>query len=353
MVRQYVFFTVLLVLALVVGTVASGPNAAAGSVLDEDSTSAAIVKFSHRKHVQDFGMDCLMCHPAAKESRLASDPLNGGHDQCQTCHEEQIGGDCGYCHTNPDNIEPRQPAAREIFFSHAEHVAMEGVDCRTCHSGVENAEQLGDIHLPGMETCTTCHNDRKATGACENCHQNFVTLLPQDHQRSDFIRNHRDVARLGGLMMECQTCHTEGFCQQCHQASGLKAFTGKDLTTEPSPKTSTKDSPRQMILQSVHELNYRFTHGVDARARQAECVSCHELQNFCVQCHTAGGFVTQGLFKPASHMVAGFTTLGPGSGGGLHAVEARRDIESCVSCHDVEGQDPVCLTCHSTTGAVR
>jgi Cytochrome c7 and related cytochrome c len=353
MVRHYALFAALLVLALVVGSVANGPFATAGSVPEEGTASPPIVKFSHRKHVQEFEMDCLTCHPAAKESRLASDALNSGHDQCQTCHEEQIGGDCGYCHTSPDDIEPREPVVREILFPHAQHVAMEGVECRTCHSSVENAEELSDVKLPGMEACTTCHNDRKATSACENCHRNFVTLRPEDHGRSDFIRNHRDLGRLGGLTTECKTCHTETFCQQCHQASGLKTFTGKDLMSEPSAKTSTKDSPRQMILQSVHELNYRFIHGVDARARQAECVSCHEPQTFCAQCHEAGGNVTERRFKPTSHMVAGFTTLGAGSGGGLHAEAARRDIESCVSCHDVEGQDPVCLMCHTTTGSVR
>jgi hypothetical protein len=123
--------------------------------------------------------------------------------------------------------------------------------------------------------------------------------------------------------------------------------------TEPRPKTSTKDSKDRMILQQVHDLNYRFTHGIDAKGRQSECTSCHNTQTFCVQCHEAGGNITEGRFKPASHSVPGFTTLGPGSGGGLHAEEARRDIESCVSCHDVEGRDPICLTCHTDKGRVR
>ena len=351
MVRDYAIFFAALIVCLIV---ANGPSAKAGAVADGDESNLSIVKFSHAKHVKEFGLECLSCHVSVKESKTASDNLPvAGHDQCQSCHEEQLGSNCGYCHIHPDDIQPRVPVVRDIIFSHQQHLAMEGVDCQACHTGIEESEEVSGNYVPSMATCNTCHNDRKATNVCQACHRNFVTLLPKDHLRSDFIRNHRDLARIGALTTDCQSCHSESFCQQCHQSSGLKAFQGRDLMTEPSGKTSTKDSPRQMILQNVHELNYRFTHGIDARSRQAECASCHEAQTFCVQCHQAGGNVTQGTFKPASHLMPGFTTVGRGSGGGLHAEEARRDIESCVSCHDVEGHDPVCMTCHSETGFVR
>jgi hypothetical protein len=57
--------------------------------------------------------------------------------------------------------------------------------------------------------------------------------------------------------------------------------------------------------------------------------------------------VNTGVVKPQSHFEAGFVTIGAGSGGGRHADMGRRDIESCVSCHDVEGKDPSCMLCHS------
>jgi hypothetical protein len=50
---------------------------------------------------------------------------------------------------------------------------------------------------------------------------------------------------------------------------------------------------------------------------------------------------------PASHLPSGFVIPGVGSGGGDHAVLAKRDIESCISCHDVQGADPTCTAfCH-------
>lgn len=353
MLHRYVAFTMVLVSCLIIATAAHGPSATAGGVHGGNGDDRpSIVKFSHQKHVKELGIECATCHPA-QTSKVASDNLAPKHENCESCHGDQVASTCDYCHTTVDDIQPRPPAVREIIFSHEQHLGMQGVECQQCHAGMEETDLSSEKNLPAMATCNSCHNDRKATNTCEACHRDFVTLFPKDHQRSDFRRNHRDVARLGALMTDCSSCHTETFCQQCHQTSGLKAFRPTDLMTEPSAKTSTKDSPRQMTLQNIHGLNYRFTHGIDAKAREAECASCHEAQTFCAPCHQAGGNVTQRKFKPASHAIPGFTTLGAGTGGGLHAEEARRDIESCVSCHDVEGHDPVCMTCHTTTGRVR
>lgn len=360
MIRRYSLLVLLLVVGFGVAMLFSESLLNAGSSA-VGANRTPTVKFSHKFHIQDAGIaDCATCHPAAKTSALVSDNLAATHDACVTCHEEQVNDadmvKCGYCHNNPADIQAAPAVKRDLIFSHAAHTAMEGVECATCHAGVDQVDYVSASNLPSMATCNTCHNDKKATNTCEACHTNFVTLLPVDHQSSDFIRNHKDVARLGALSTDCQTCHKETFCQQCHLNPELKSYNyGKrqDLTTEPSHKTSTKDSPAQTLLQNVHELNYRFTHGIDAKSRQSDCQSCHSVQTFCAECHSAGGNITQLKFKPSSHSIPGFTMLGRGSGGGLHAEEARRDMESCISCHDVEGKDPTCMTCHLDNGKVR
>ncbi len=362
MIRRYIILIVALAVGLGIiflsGKFPLKAESTPTPVIDEHARS---ITFSHKFHITEAGVtDCAVCHTAAKTSKLASDNLAANHEACSTCHEEQVNDaeqkKCGYCHNDPSNILSVAPAKREIIFSHERHNAMEGVECMNCHAGVDEVDMVTAANMPSMTTCNTCHNDKKATNTCESCHTNFTTLLPIDHQRSDFTRNHRDLTRLGSLTTDCQTCHTETFCQQCHLNPELKSYAfgrQKDLTAEPSHKTSTKDSPKQTLLQNVHELNYRFTHGIDAKAKQADCQSCHSVQTFCAQCHEAGGNITQLKFKPASHSVPGFTTLGRGSGGGLHAEEAKRDMESCISCHDVEGKDPTCMTCHTETGRVR
>ena len=361
MMRRYIILVVALAVGLSV-VLLSGKSLlnAGGTSIPVLGDHARSITFSHKKHIAEAGItDCATCHVAAKTSKLAADNLAAGHEACATCHDEQVNDaeqkKCGYCHNDPQNIMSVPAAKREIIFSHESHVAQ-GAECATCHVGVETVDMVTAANMPSMTTCNTCHNDSKATNTCEACHTNFATLIPVDHQRSDFIRNHSSLTRVGALNAECQTCHTETFCQQCHMSAELKSFAygrKRDLTTEPSHKTSTKDSPKQMVLQNVHELNYRFTHGIDARAKQADCQSSHSVQTFCAECHDAGGNISQLRFKPASHGVPGFTTLGRGSGGGLHAEEARRDMESCASCHDVEGKDPACMTCHLDNGKVR
>ncbi|MBI5473897.1 MAG: cytochrome c3 family protein [Ignavibacteriae bacterium] len=357
MIHRYVLILVAVIVALgAVIAVNRAPLQADGVPADDDALRSRSLTFSHKKHIAEAGItDCATCHTTAKTSKLASDQLSTGHDACMTCHEEQISNEnrCGYCHNNPADIQAIAAAKRDFIFSHEKHTALEGVECATCHQGLEQVEHATPANVPSMATCNTCHNDRKVSNQCETCHESFAGLLPADHERSNFIRTHSYATRIGGLQTDCQTCHTETFCQQCHFQPELKRFGARDLTTEPSHKTTTQDNQKQMLLQGVHELNYRFMHGIDAKSNQADCQSCHTVQTFCAECHNAGGNINQAKFKPANHGLPGFTTIGVGSGGGLHAEEARRDIESCVSCHDVEGQDPTCMTCHLGNGKVR
>jgi hypothetical protein len=312
------------------------------------------IRFSHKLHIGTVGTECAVCHEAATTSVQSSDNLFAGKPACATCHDVQDTALCATCHIDgvmPAKWEPRQ---RDILFPHASHVTgPDAMTCVACHAGIENAEAEAPAAYPSMTTCFTCHNDRKKSNTCELCHANFAMLVPSDHRRSDFTRNHGLEVRVGSLMVECQTCHTEGSCQECHQGTGIRSFTRRDRMTDPNPRPTTQDGPKQTVLQTVHELNYRFTHGIDARTKRTECSTCHATQEFCGECHEAGGMAAQPGFKPASHQVPGFALIGRGSGGGAHADEARRDIESCMSCHDVEGRDPTCLTCHTENGTVR
>ena len=47
------------------------------------------------------------------------------------------------------------PVGQEVPFSHQHHVAGLGIDCRYCHSSVENSAFAG---IPPTETCMSCHS---------------------------------------------------------------------------------------------------------------------------------------------------------------------------------------------------
>lgn len=310
------------------------------------------VKFSHPKHVTELGIACADCHTGAAESKFAADNLIPDHVSCQSCHEEQVNNDCAYCHTNPDNIQPSVPSVRDLLFPHVSHAGTGGISCGTCHGGSDPSDDAGaapaDVRLPDMAMCVDCHSEKKASIDCETCHRDFANLIPGNHLVSGFTKEHDRPVRVGAMDVTCATCHTESSCQECHSGDQLRSFGGtRGLMTVPGARTPMKDSPDALRLQAAHDLNYRFTHSVDARSRVIDCATCHESRTFCADCHQSGGILTEGRIKPQSHFEAGFVTIGAASGGGRHAQMGRRDIESCVSCHDVEGKDPSCMLCHS------
>ena len=47
------------------------------------------------------------------------------------------------------------PKVQPVPFSHKHHTAELGIDCRYCHTSVEESSFAG---LPATETCMTCHS---------------------------------------------------------------------------------------------------------------------------------------------------------------------------------------------------
>jgi hypothetical protein len=276
------------------------------------------VNFSHQFHVSEAGIACADCHTDAAKSTKASDNLLAKMEACKSCHEEPMKSNCTYCHLSADSTAytATPNPVRELMFSHQQHVEDQKVPCETCHTVLDKASAATGELLPAMATCTTCHNDTKATSACENCHTNFASLRPVEHNRTDFIHEHKRLARLGDA--KCGVCHSQETCIDCHNGTELIKVDvpGRDLTSQRSPRLTAIDRGQGMRLTKVHDLNFRFTHGIAAKGKSMECQTCHSAEKYCSTCHEAGGNVNQGVFKPASHAVAGFTTLGVGSGGG-------------------------------------
>ena len=313
------------------------------------------IKFSHKFHVRDAGAACADCHAKAPASKLATDNLLAGHDNCKSCHEEQINSTCTFCHTSddPSTYAARELPKRNLIFSHEFHLSEQKVECEKCHTGVDAAEIGVAVKIPDMPSCNSCHNDVKASNNCEACHSDLSALRPLDHNRTDFAREHKMIARVS--TSTCASCHTQESCTDCHNGSDLVkvSLAGKDMMSLRSPRLATIDRGQTTNLTKVHDLNFKFTHGLAVEGKKSDCQSCHDKQTFCVQCHEAGGNVNQKSFLPESHRKPRFTTLGVGSGGGLHAKLAKRDIESCAACHDAQGADPACILCHTDADGIK
>jgi hypothetical protein len=56
---------------------------------------------------------------------------------------------------SPWTTRQMTPTEQPVPFSHKHHVYGEGIDCRYCHTSVEQSSFAG---LPATETCMTCHS---------------------------------------------------------------------------------------------------------------------------------------------------------------------------------------------------
>lgn len=348
---QYLYLSILVIAIGYLMFAAFTPQTSPGDELNNKN----IIKFSHKLHADV--TDCASCHTAVPTSTSLSDRLLPNHDNCSTCHDVSDEKNCTTCHYDGVYEELNQPKT-EIIFNHSFHLDKQSLKCENCHKGVTDVEYAEDAEQPNpiMENCYSCHNDTKvATNACEACHTSTADLLPQSHKSIDFMDTHRFAAQ--EIDANCIMCHNENnnSCETCHDAtSGISEKNNASDFYQPYAPNNFVDGAKQQQITRVHQLNYRFTHGIDAKLNSTECQSCHQIETFCVKCHASekedyalGGVV------PLSHIQPNFTTLGVGSGGGEHAVLARRDIESCVSCHDVQGADPTCITCHLDSDGIK
>lgn len=268
------------------------------------------MKFDHRIHA-DQEIECTVCHQTAPESKTGADNLIPEMSVCADCHDVESEDHCKTCHLDLDN----NPIGKriEIYskkFSHEKHLNT-GLACENCHGMTQTS---GEVSLPGMKTCMDCHESKAVSNDCMVCHEAGENLKPGSHA-GDFLRNHGMMARSGSvnkaMVAECSTCHSDETCQECHQGENLDRLT--------------------------HPLNFAFTHSLQARGKEKQCMTCHTEPSFCVECHA------ENQVMPWTHR-AGWVNTIPGDGG-RHKIEARIDMENCIACHEGSGTI-TCQRCH-------
>jgi c(7)-type cytochrome triheme protein len=315
------------------------------------------VVFSHEVHKDK--AECDACHAAAT-STSACDNLLPKPEACAACHEaKDVRGYWSLKDEDPLDRNYLTPKNRQLYFSHAAHVGGQKLACAGCHAGIATE---GMEPMPAMRKCAFCHNDGEAldsdlTGAtpalaanrCELCHVTLAGLMPDYHRSAGFQRLHGRWADKGADEGMCAACHAQSFCQTCHAPTNDVPAIGGTAYYQPAwPRGEKMDDERMTSLQTMHSLTYRYTHGFEARAQSIRCQTCHEPETFCTPCHRNGYDAVGARIVPQSHQMAGFVTLGGSKALNRHAKLAEMDLESCATCHDVDGGDPVCAVCHST-----
>jgi hypothetical protein len=107
------------------------------------------------------------------------------------------------------NYATRQGDAREqpIPFSHAHHVGSMGIDCRYCHTSVENSDWAV---VPPTKTCMNCHsqiwiNSSTLEPVRESFRTNQSIKWTKVYDLPDYVYfNHSIHVKKG---VGCETCH--------------------------------------------------------------------------------------------------------------------------------------------------
>ena len=135
------------------------------------------IAFNHRKHVEDLGLGCTICHLYAETGTRATIP------------NIEV---CGMCHVAPMTESPEEVLVVEhvqsgepipwrkvyrvpahVYFSHRRHTSVAEIACETCHGAI--GEKTTPVSRPlvkiTMDRCVECHRQSGASTDCISCHR--------------------------------------------------------------------------------------------------------------------------------------------------------------------------------------
>ena len=143
-----------------------------------------------------------------------------------------LGGIVALIHVSGWNTRQNDFVEQPVQFSHAHHVGGMGIDCRYCHTSVEES---AFANIPPTKTCMNCHSQIWANAPIlEPVRASFRNNTPLQwtrvHDLPDFVYfNHSIHVKQG---VGCATCHgpvdkmplmyqhaplTMRWCLECHR----------------------------------------------------------------------------------------------------------------------------------------
>jgi len=131
------------------------------------------IKYSHKVHVTDNGIDCRFCHSSAVKSTSAGIP---SVEKCMICHRV-IAVDQPEVKKIAQYWKEKKPIPwnrvtdlpDHTYFPHKRMVNA-GVPCLTCHPGIDKAEAAVQKREFTMGWCMDCHRKRGVSIDCWTCH---------------------------------------------------------------------------------------------------------------------------------------------------------------------------------------
>jgi hypothetical protein len=178
----------------------------------------------------------------------------------------------------------RQGDAREqpIPFSHTHHVGSMGIECRYCHTGVENSQHA---MVPPTKTCMNCHsqiwiNSSTLEPVRESYRTNESIKWTKVNDLPDFVYFNHSIHIKKGV--GCETCHGRvdrmplmyqqaslemRWCLDCHR-NPEKFVRPRQFITKMGydPEIDAKESQDELGPKLVKEYNIQ---------KLETCWTCH------------------------------------------------------------------------------
>lgn len=163
--------------------------------LDRDSVLSVFTTWVEDHYIKAKGLNRQELTDYRAIQRLISERANDIKNHVETIMEHaQKPIEWVRIHNLPDHV----------YFNHAQHVTIGGLDCESCHGPVAEMELLEQWSTLSMGWCINCHRESEVKGfTANNYYMESYEQYHRDLQEGNVTRI--TVEGIGGL--ECQKCH--------------------------------------------------------------------------------------------------------------------------------------------------
>jgi len=165
-----------------------------------------------------------------------------------------------------------------VPFSHRHHVAQLGIDCRYCHTSVEESSFAG---IPATKTCMTCHSQIHTTAdILEPVRESWQTGKSLEwvrvHDLPDFVYFNHSIHVKKGIG-----------CESCHGPVGEMALTWREHSLNMEWCLECHRAPEKFVRprEFVFDLNWKA--GKDKKTLSDSLVQAYHIESLtnCSICH--------------------------------------------------------------------
>jgi Cytochrome c7 and related cytochrome c len=168
-----------------------------------------------------------------------------------------------------------------VQFSHKHHVGDDGIDCRYCHTGVENSAYAG---IPPVKTCMNCHSVLfNNVGYLEPVRESYRTEVSihwvKVHRLADYVYFNHSIHVNKGI--GCSSCHgSVNEMPLMYQASPLNMSWCLDCHRNPEQNLRPKDQIFNMNWKAPADQEeagkkLRTEYHLRSTTELTSCSTCH------------------------------------------------------------------------------